>query len=127
MDQDDESHPLMHILGSDDGSDPLTMLIEREAASDRNFKVDAHHSLAGAYICLLGHFDNKMRAVAAHLLISVSYAYRRCRQARLLAVYQNPMPMPVSSEPFMPGPWRRFQLRKPWVQLVFDFEEELPL
>jgi hypothetical protein len=81
-DSEGESHPLMRTLVSDGGRDPLAELIEREAESLRDSESDAHQSLAGAYVRLLRHFDNKMHAVADHLLISVSHAYRRCAQAR---------------------------------------------
>lgn len=117
----------MHMLVSDGGRDPLTELIERETESLWNNEPGVHHSLAAAYVRLLRHFDNRMRTVADHLLISVSHAYRRCAQARLWAAYQNPVPMPTTEERFIPGPWRLFQLRRAPVQLVFDFDDELPL
>lgn len=119
------SHPLMHILVSDGGRDPLAELIERETESNRDNEPHLHHSLAGAYVRLLRHFDNRMRAVADHLLISVSYARRRCALARLWAAYQSPVPMPAME--VIPGPWRQFQLRRTPVQLAFDFDDELPL
>jgi hypothetical protein len=126
-DSQDASHPLMNMLVSDGGRDPLAELIERETESLWNNEPDVHHSLAGAYVRLLRHFDNRMRSVADHLLISVSHAYHRCAQARLWAIYQNPVPMPVMEGQFIPGPWRLFQLRRVPVQLMFDFDDELPL
>lgn len=125
-DSQDASHPLMHMLVSDGGRDPLAELIERETESLWSNEPDVHHSLAGAYVGLLRHFDNRMHAVADHLLISVSYAYRRCAQARLWAAYQNPVPMPAMEARFIPGPWRQFQLRRAPIQLMFDFDDELP-
>lgn len=126
-DSEDSSHPLMHTLVSDGGRDPLAELIERETESRGDNEPDVHHSLASAYVCLLRHFDHRMRAVADHLLISVSHAYRRCAQARLWAVYQNPVPMPTMEARFLPGPWRPFQLRRAPIQLAFEFDDELPL
>ncbi|CAN7430745.1 hypothetical protein LJR084_002850 [Variovorax sp. LjRoot84] len=37
---------------------------ERETESLWNNEPDVHHSLADAYVRLLRHFDNRMRAVA---------------------------------------------------------------
>lgn len=126
-DQEDESHPLMRTLMSDDGQHPLTMLVEQEQRSRQHVEIDPHHSLASAYIRLLRHFDNRMRAVADHLLISESYAYRRCAHARLLATCQKPVPLSMMDGAFIPGPWRRFRLRRTPTQLAFDFDDELPL
>lgn len=126
-DSEDDVHPLMRTLASDDGRDPLADLIRKEAESLQDCAAEIHHSLAGAYVQLLRHFDNRMEAVASHLLISKSYAYRRCAHARLLAICQCPMPLPVSGGKFMARPWRRFWLRRRPEQLAFDFDEELPL
>lgn len=126
-DQDGELPALMRMLIGDDGQHPLTMLVEEEEISTQHLETDIHHSLAGAYVRLLRHFDNRMRAVAAHLLISESYAYRRCAQARLLAVCQKPIPLPMMEEAFIPGPWRRFRLQRTPTQLAFNFDDELPL
>lgn len=126
-DQENESHPLMYMLASDQGGDPLAGIIEQEAASLEYAKLDAQHSLASAYVRLLRHFDNRMRAVADHLLISISHSYRRCAKARLLAVCQHHVPMPPMDRSFIPGPWRRFRLYSAPVQLAFDFDDELPL
>jgi hypothetical protein len=124
--EDGDTHPLTHLLVSDEGRDPLALLIAHEAASDIDLEVEGHASLAAAYVRLLRRFDNRMRAVAEHLLISVSHAYRRCAHARLLAACQVPVPFAIG-ETFVPGPWRCFRLRRRQVQLAFDFDEELPL
>lgn len=126
-DSDGDLHPLMRTLTSDDGQHPLTVLIEQEETSTRLFEINLSHSLAGAYVRLLHHFDNKMPAVARHLLISLSYAYRRCAYARLLANCQKSIPSPMMDETFIPGPWRRFRLQRIPTQLAFEFDEELPL
>jgi hypothetical protein len=126
--QDDESHPLMYVLASDEGRDPLAEIIERETASLAYAKLGVQHCLASAYVRLLRLFDNRMPAVADHLLISISHSYRRCAKARLLAVCQHHLPIPPMERSFIPGPWRRFRLhRAAPVQLTFDFEDELPL
>jgi hypothetical protein len=126
-DRDSESPPLMHTLISDDGRHPLTVLIEREETSSRLSDVDLSNSLAGAYVRLLRHFDNKMRVIADHLLISKSYAYRRCAHARWLVARQKSVPLSMMEEAFIPGPWRRFRLWRAPTQLAFDFDNELPL
>jgi len=125
--EEGEVHPLLAKLQSDDGRHALDELIERQEAQlqPQAAEPDCHHSLAGAYLHLLRHFDNRMQAVARHLLISVSYTYRRCAQARLLAMRQQPIPLEGSSDtPFLPGAWRRFKIQRTPIQLTLDFDEE---
>ncbi len=124
--QDSEPHLLMRTLTSDDGGHPLTTLIEQEETSSQHLGINVNYSLAGAYAHLLRHFDNRMRAVANHLLISESYAYRRCAHARFLVVCQKPVPLPMMEKNFIPGPWRRFRLQRTPTQLEFNFCNELP-
>lgn len=124
---DDEAHPLTYLLASNEGRDALGEMLEHEASLAREALLDAHGSLAAAYVRLLQHFDNRMSAVADHLLISTSYAYRCCAQARWLAVHMAYIPVPTTSGRSVPGPWRRFRLRRLQVQLAFDFDDELPL
>lgn len=124
---EDEPHPLMRILASGEGSEPLAELLRREAENMQDSSLpDVHHSLAAAYANLLRHFDNNMREVAEHLLISLSYAYRRCAFARRLAEDQKPLSIRLrgKSKVFLPGPWRGFQLPKAPVQLPLEFCEE---
>lgn len=121
----DDVHPLARMLVSNEGSNPLSDLIAQEAAAALDAGLDAHGSLAAAYVRLLQHFDNKMPAVAGHLLISTSHAYRRCAQAGWLATHARHIPVPAASE-CLPGPWRSFRLRRIPVQLAFDFDDELP-
>ena len=84
-----------------------------------------HGSLASAYVHLLRHFDDRTDAVADHLRISLSYAYRRCAQARCQALHLQHVPVHGSGT--LPGPWRRYRLIRQSIQLSFDFDEELPL
>ncbi len=126
-DGEDDVHPLMRTLPSDEGRDPLADLLRQETESQQDRALENDHSLAGAYVGLLRHFDNQMDEVANHLLISKSYAYQRCAHARLLAVCQCPVPLPIPAGKFMPKPWRRFRIRRNPEQLAFDFDEELPL
>lgn len=126
-DREEEPHWLMRTLVSEDGQHPLTILLEQEHETRKPNETDIHHSLAGAYIQLLRIFDNRMRAVSNHLLISVSYAYRRCAHARLLITFQKPLSLPMIEGKFIPGPWRRFRLQRTPVQLKFNFDEELRL
>ncbi|MGJ7541510.1 hypothetical protein [Variovorax sp. LT1R16] len=125
--QDDDAHPLTYLLASNEGRDALGEMLEQEATLALDAALDAHGSLAAAYVRLLQHFDNRMSAVADHLLISTSYAYRCCAQARWLAVHMAYIPVPTTRGRLVPGPWRRFRLRRSQVQLEFDFDDELPL
>uniref|UniRef100_UPI003341874B hypothetical protein n=1 Tax=Castellaniella defragrans TaxID=75697 RepID=UPI003341874B len=119
-----DAHPLAYLLTSDDGRDALRELVEQEADKERESSLIAHGSLAAAYVKLLRRFDNNMSAVADHLRISRSYAYRRCANARWRAIHMAHIPIPVG-EKFIPGPWQSFRLRRPYVQLVLDFGDEL--
>jgi hypothetical protein len=80
----EDVHPLARTLASDAGRNVLDELLEREADRSVEAALQAHGSLAAAYVHLLRHFDNRMDAAADHLRISVSYAYRRCAQARVM-------------------------------------------
>ncbi len=124
----DDVHPLMRTLASDEGRDPVALLIEHEAETLREEAAqDSLDSLAGAYVHLLRRFDNRMAAVAEHLLISTSYAYQRCAHARLLATHQRAMPIQSYGGCSLAGPWRRFRLQRTPLQLAFDFDDGLPL
>lgn len=124
---DDRPHPVTGMLASDQGKHPLEVLLEQEARPIRDTEIDVHHSQASAYVHLLRRFNNRMPAVADYLLISVSYAYRRCARVRFQAIHQNPAPLAVMDAQFIPSPWRRFRVQRVPEQQVFDFEEELPL
>lgn len=126
-DEQDGPHPLTHMLASDDGQHPLAMLIAQETQSARKAEIDDCCSLASAYVRLLQHFDNKMPAVARHLLISTSYAYRRRARAWLLASCQNSLVLRAVDKDFIPRPWRRFRVQRIPFQRPFDFDEKLPL
>ena len=125
-DQDGEAHPLTYLLVSEEGRDPLRDLTDRESALAVEAELDAHGSLAAAYVHLLRHFDHKMSAVANHLNVSTSYAYRRCAHAIWHATHSAHIPVPLLNKRFVPGPWRRFRLRRRPVQLAFNFDDELP-
>jgi hypothetical protein len=126
--EDGESHPLAHILAAADHYDPAVALsaAEESALTARDDEPSAHLSLAAAYLHLVRHFDNRMRDVAEHLLISVGYCHARCRKARFFAAWQQPLPINhATADPgFLPGAWRRFKLVRDPVQLAFDFGGE---
>ncbi len=124
--EEGDAHPLSYLLVSNEGRDPLGDLIEQEADSALEASLHAHGSLAAAYVCLLRQFDNRMSNVADHLRISLSYAYQRCAQARWLAAHVMHIPMPAM-EHFTPRAWRLFRLRRPHVQLAFNFDDQLPI
>ena len=108
------------MLAAESHYDPLNALIQAEEDEP---ELNAHQSLAGAYLQLLRRFDNRMAGVADHLLISVSYCYRRCAHARHLAVYQCPLPPTAAADDaaFVPGAWRRFRAVRQPIQLSLEF------
>lgn len=128
-DDESEPHPILNKLVADGGADPLSTWIEREEMPAPLNEPHCHHSIAGAYIHLLRHFDNRMKAVADHLLISISYCYAHYAKVRALTESQCPIPIHQASHDkhFLPGPWRRFRIRREPQQLEFDFEVEPPL
>lgn len=119
---EEDGHPLLRTLAASDAEEPLNRLLARQdREAQANEVIDPHASLAGAYVYLLKTFDNRMRMVAEHLLISLSYAYRCCARARLWAGHQLPIPLGVPGSTFDPKPWRPFRIRRPPVQLELDF------
>lgn len=128
-DDDEDVHPLMRTLVSNDGSDPLSELLAREAAQDAE-TIDAGSSLAAAYADLLREFDNKLQAVADFLLISVSEFRRHYAKAKWLVQHQRSIPLAHrDGSRFRLRPWRRFRCRREPVQLELPFvlDEELAL
>lgn len=123
---EDAVHPLMNKLVGDGGRDPLSYLQALEDVPDPALYSQHIHSLAGAYLALLNRLGNHMRAVAWHLLISLSYAYRCHARARWFAIHQLPLTLPMDDADFGLGPWRRSRAVRTPVQLVFEFDEELP-
>lgn len=120
------THPLNDKLVGDHGRDPLSYLQAAEDAPDPSLHQQHLHSLAGAYLTLLNRLGNRMHAVAGHLLISLSYTYRCYARARWFAARQIPLTLTVADADFVLGPWRRTRATRTPVQLVFDFEDELP-
>ncbi|WP_123646839.1 hypothetical protein [Lysobacter enzymogenes] len=119
------SHPLLHSLASDDGHDPLSLLLAAEARPLPPSGANEQHSLASAYLTLLDHFGNRMRRVARHLLISLSYAYRRCAHAREITVRQHALLLAPAASASSLRAWRRERAARMPRQLEFDFEEKL--
>lgn len=126
--EDGEVHPLAHLLAADAHYDPVVALMHAEdrRQSALELNLSAHQSMATAYLYLLRYFNNRMVAVADHLMISLSYCYRRCAHARLLAIHQEALPTAaMATDPdFVPGAWRRFRLLRAPVQLSFDFDSD---
>src|SRR3546814_6187171 len=87
-DSEDEAHPLMSKLKAPDSSQPLDVLLAREAATDLPQEPEPHESRADAYLYLLQCHDNQMKDIADYLLISLSYCYFRIREARQMASIQ---------------------------------------
>jgi hypothetical protein len=130
-DSEDEAHPLMNKLAAPENSQPLEVLLAKEAAADLPQDPKPHESRAAAYLYLLQYHNNKMKYVADYLLISLSYCYFRVNEARKMASTQCVLPHTLgkSSKVFVPGPWRPFRLsrierpswlRQPWVQIELD-------
>ncbi len=121
------AHPLMNKLVGDGGKDPLWYLLAAENTPDPAAYSQHLHSLAGAYLALLNRLGNHMRAVAGHLLISLSHAYRCYARARWFATWQIPLTLPMAETDFILRPWRQARATRMPMQLAFDFEDELPL
>ncbi len=128
-DDDEDVHPLMRTLVSNDGSDPLGELLAREAAQEAE-TIDAGSSLAAAYADLLHQFDNKLQAVADYLLISISQLRHLRAQAKGLVQHQLSIPLVHrDGSRFRLKPWRRFRFKREPIQLELPFilDEELAL
>lgn len=127
-DPEHDSHPLLNKLSAEAGSDPLECLMAREDSVERA-DPSPHQSRASAYIRLLQHCDNRMREVACHLLISLSYCYHRFNEAMAMAQCQLVLPqaLPLADEAFMPQPWRPFKIQREWIQAELDLTHEADL
>ena len=119
-------HPLVNKLASDEGNDPLSLLIAAEDRPARPSRANERHSLASAYLILLTYFDNRMSGVARHLLISTSHAYRCCARARLFTIRQHALELAPPASMAMMKPWRKRRALRAPRQMEFDFDETLP-
>lgn len=86
-----DDHPAIRRLAATDFCDPLRHLIAAQEVTAEPREHGPHESRAGAYVHLLRRFDNKMRDVAEHLLISRSYCYFRYNEA--LAMVETQLPL----------------------------------
>ncbi|MGB3287869.1 MAG: hypothetical protein WBA83_01200 [Burkholderiaceae bacterium] len=129
-DSEDRAHPLARKLAAPEDTQPLDILLALEDAAELPPDPEPYESRAAAYICLLQHHRNNMRSVADYLLISLSYCYFRCNEAREMARTQCVLPDAMgSSGTFFPGPWRHYRMAPrldpswvypPWVQAELD-------
>jgi hypothetical protein len=122
----DDLPTLGSILPGDTALQPLTTLIQREEQAGERSETEVPDTMVRGYVRLLGHFCT-MRAVANHLLISQSHAYRCMNRAVLTAHIQPPVPTQMMDKDFMPGPWRKRRYQRIPLQASFDFDDELPL
>jgi len=122
----DDDPPLSERLADKDGDHPLNALIRNEEQAAALTEADVPDTAIKGYVRLLAHFRS-MRAVARHLLISVSYAYQ-CKAAALRKTHvQPPVPTRMMEADFLPGPWRKRRFQRVPRQFAFDFDDELPL
>ena len=125
--EDGAQHPLMNLLSSDQGRDPLFYLIEHENAILDHSSGEECFSLAAAWVVLLHFHEQRMHSIARRLLISASHAYHCCAKAALIATMQKAIPFKQLGTAAQLGPWRRARVIRIPQQLEFDFEEELEL
>lgn len=133
--RDDEgaSPPLRDRLKADDGAHPLSLLIDAEtvganAPQERLRQLRRErpdHSPAGAWALLMRRFDNRMRAVADCLLISVSHTRRCCAKVLRLAGRQSAIVFAQLDEDAPLGPWRSRRFVRVPRQLELAFGESL--
>jgi hypothetical protein len=119
------SHPLIDRL-ADTGEDPLQSAITAHERAHRAAHEPNEFSLAAAYLTLLRRFDNRMRSLAGHLLISLSHAYRCCEKARWLAAHQRSVAWAPADPSAAVRPWRTGRTERIPRQLQFDFENKFP-
>lgn len=124
---DGEPHWLMNRLASDPGRDPLSQLLAAGDGAEDKDAAAARHSLAGAWVALLGLHGDRMQTVARRLLVSSSHAYRCFARALQLAGTQASIPFAGNGPPTQLGPWRRSRAIRIPRQLELDFSEELQL
>lgn len=124
---DGAPHPLMQRLVSDGGRDPLASLLQAEEAPPDAEREPAAFSLAAAYLLLLQRFDYRKRAVAGHLLISVSQTNRCFARVYRLAEQQHAIALARPQQHAVVAPWRRSRFVRIPRQLAFDFDEQLAL
>ena len=124
--EDDSALPLLERLAAPT-LDPLSAVLLAEDHIDTPTP-SYRHSQAAAWASFIALRGGHMPTVARHLMISVSWCYRRYTRALRLAETQWPLPdaLPVPSGE-QPGPWRRFRTVRPPHQFSFDFDPPLPL
>lgn len=108
---DEDSGDTWDRFEADDSQTPETLLLRAEAEHITENRLATHPCLTAAYLRLLEHFDNRMQAVADHLLISKSHAYRCRAKARRRESTQNHFDWPCTEET-LPRPWRRFKIHR---------------
>lgn len=109
-----DDHPALRKLAASEYSDPLQLLIAAEESQEEPREHEPHESRAGAYLHLLRKFDNRMRDVAEHLLISLSYCYFRYNEALAMVERQLPLSAEGSTSASTTdlGPWRPFRMAR---------------
>lgn len=131
--RDGTSRALNEVLAADDGDDPLSLLLEREAAIEEAPLSAAREeqdecpgdSLAAAWALLMRRFDNRQWAVARFLLISKSHARRRWTRVAQAAQRQDALVFSQIDAATAPRPWRRERHDRAPRQFELDFDPRL--
>jgi len=122
----DSALPLLERLAAPT-PDPLSAALLAEDETDIAMP-SYRHSQAAAWASFISLRAGHMPTVARHLMISVSWCYRRYTRALRLAETQWPLPddlpKPLNEQP---KPWRRYRAVRAPHQFNFDFDPVLPL
>lgn len=117
----DAAHPLLQRIAADPGSDPLAALCRIESSP----AATTGSSQAAAYVLLLRQCNGSMHSLARYLLISPSYAYRRCARIRTSVSSQHSLDLCLAVSTQTLRPWRERRHERVPRQLEFDFAERL--
>ena len=123
---EDEALPLLERLAAPT-PDPLSVALATEEHVDMPLP-SYRHSQAAAWASFISVRGGHMPTVARHLMISLSWCYRRYTRALRLAETQWPLPDGLPVPPGeQPQPWRRYRAMRTPHQFSFDFDPVLAL
>jgi len=120
------AHPLLERLAAPT-PDPLSVAMQIDDEGEVAMP-SYRHSQAAAWASFIALRNGHMPTVARHLMISLSWCYRRYGRVLRLAQTQWPLPDALPVPPAeQPRAWRRHRVIHPPQQLSFDFDPVLPL